>query len=395
MMGMADRSLGPYANTLSRAPTGPKSRPSGNPGVGLKGLPKTVQQFGVPSGTDFQQGPSKYAADPRQSPSPWINDVDMESIWYCYDDQTQILTAKRGWQHFVDLVDDDLVATMDPITKCFQWQQPKARPVLDYIGNLIHFTAEGIDALVTPNHNMVVNYLPYKACELLGVPKQQGEGTYLIPAEILEKTVNHHVKVPVVAKHWLAHDLPDMLVPSEKHGDYSITIKGLDYCAFLGLFLSEGSCGNGQVRIWQAREGDRWERVALILEKAFGDRVSYIDHLGLRRDPGYFIIYSSALVAHLKQFGYDAETKQIPLAVRNASKNCLMAFLSAYMLGDGEYSLDNKKTNYREMRLPPTEIRGRITTISPQIADALQEIAVKLGYSARIEVLDRQETYWA
>ena len=68
-----------HMNTASRAPTGPANRPSGNNAVGLKQLP---QQFGVPSGVDFNQGPSKYSGARPEQPPPWINDVDMASIWY-------------------------------------------------------------------------------------------------------------------------------------------------------------------------------------------------------------------------------------------------------------------------------------------------------------------------
>jgi hypothetical protein len=66
-------------NTNSRAPTGPANRPSGNIGVGLKQFP---QQFGVPGGTDQHQRPSQYANRRPDQPTPWINDVDMSSVWY-------------------------------------------------------------------------------------------------------------------------------------------------------------------------------------------------------------------------------------------------------------------------------------------------------------------------
>lgn len=52
---------------------------SGQIGTGLKQFPP---QFGVPSGTPLGQSPSKYTDDPRPQPLPWIDDVDMSSIWY-------------------------------------------------------------------------------------------------------------------------------------------------------------------------------------------------------------------------------------------------------------------------------------------------------------------------
>lgn len=66
-------------NTNSRAPTGPNSRPSGNIGTNLKQFP---QQFGVPSGVNEFQGPSRYTDARPNQPPPWINDVDLANMWY-------------------------------------------------------------------------------------------------------------------------------------------------------------------------------------------------------------------------------------------------------------------------------------------------------------------------
>lgn len=71
--------MGHSLNTNSRAPYGPPNRPSGNVAVGLKQMP---QQFGVPSGTSFDQGRSKYDYARPDQPPPWIDDVDMASVWY-------------------------------------------------------------------------------------------------------------------------------------------------------------------------------------------------------------------------------------------------------------------------------------------------------------------------
>jgi len=68
-----------HLNTSSRAPAGPPNRPSGNNAVGLKQFP---QQFGVPSGINGQQGQSKYDNARPNQPPPWVDDVNMASVWY-------------------------------------------------------------------------------------------------------------------------------------------------------------------------------------------------------------------------------------------------------------------------------------------------------------------------
>lgn len=92
--------MGPPGNTASRAPTGPRRRPSGNAGVGFGGDHRPpaqrqpydkpdfstepwfgTQQFGVPAGAPPSL-PSKYGSERPAQPPPWIDDVDMASIWY-------------------------------------------------------------------------------------------------------------------------------------------------------------------------------------------------------------------------------------------------------------------------------------------------------------------------
>lgn len=69
-------------NTNSYAPTGPNQRQSGNPGVGLKQWPggQLPQQFGVYNNPSSH--PSKYLTNRQNQPLPWIDDVDMASVWY-------------------------------------------------------------------------------------------------------------------------------------------------------------------------------------------------------------------------------------------------------------------------------------------------------------------------
>lgn len=74
-----------HLNTSSYAPAGPKDRISGMRGLGYKGDQGTgtpQQQFGVPSGVQQGHGPSKYDFDRPDQPPPWIQDVNLESIWY-------------------------------------------------------------------------------------------------------------------------------------------------------------------------------------------------------------------------------------------------------------------------------------------------------------------------
>ncbi len=78
--------MGQYTN--SRAPTGPNMRPNGNPAVGRKDKSwfgsTPGMQFGANIGSGSPNGPrpSKYDFMRPDQPPPWIDDVNMESVWY-------------------------------------------------------------------------------------------------------------------------------------------------------------------------------------------------------------------------------------------------------------------------------------------------------------------------
>ena len=74
----------------------------------------------------------------------------------CFDNMTEIMTEKRGWQLFKDLLPEDRVGTLNPKTEVFEWQQPTAYTDELYKGDMYHFKARSFDLMVTPNHRMFV-----------------------------------------------------------------------------------------------------------------------------------------------------------------------------------------------------------------------------------------------
>lgn len=76
-----------HLNTYSRAPTGPSAHRSGMIGVGYNGRnppdrdPWFGQQYAVEYGQQGSQE-SRYRSERPSQPPPWMDDVDMRSIWY-------------------------------------------------------------------------------------------------------------------------------------------------------------------------------------------------------------------------------------------------------------------------------------------------------------------------
>jgi len=76
--------------------------------------------------------------------------------YFCYSDDTEILT-REGWRKFPELRGDEEYATRSPAGQ-FEWQRGKDDAVyaFDYDDELVRFQSDDVDALVTPNHRMLV-----------------------------------------------------------------------------------------------------------------------------------------------------------------------------------------------------------------------------------------------
>lgn len=72
----------------------------------------------------------------------------------CYDKQTQVLT-NNGWKYFYDLLDDDLILTLDE-NNDLVYIKPTEVISYKYTGDMYSFQSSQIDLLVTPNHKMWV-----------------------------------------------------------------------------------------------------------------------------------------------------------------------------------------------------------------------------------------------
>lgn len=73
----------------------------------------------------------------------------------CYDSETEILT-ESGWMKFKDLSSEDKVAQYDPATTEIEFVRPLGIVAQDYVGPMHHFESQSTEALVTPNHRMLV-----------------------------------------------------------------------------------------------------------------------------------------------------------------------------------------------------------------------------------------------
>jgi hypothetical protein len=270
----------------------------------------------------------------------------------CYDDQTEILTEKRGWQFFRDLSPDDQVATLQD-NKTLTYQLPDGIAAHPYKGEMLGFESEGVDFLVTPDHKMLVSKRRTRKKIWGDYEEATAESIY----------GNQLVRVKRDAI-WDAEE--------PQHS--------IDFFEFLGFWFAEGSCGEylyedrkSPICHLNITQKKHTQYVELLLER---------NHLSYRKDSKtdnidchtYHLENNESLMELWDTFK-NAGTHQprsIPQWIKSAPPLYLKAFLHGYFMGDGS---DYKNTI-------------RLATSSKIMADDLQEIALKSGGVATVRKSD-------
>ncbi len=289
----------------------------------------------------------------------------------CYAGDMEVLT-KAGWKRFEDVdLETDLFATRNPTTKAFEWQKATYFHEADWDsttqGDLYHFTSRTLDLRVSPNHRMLVSSLPRS----LGGSWHREAGEVIITAEQLAKAVEDrrdsgHTMIPATSA-WEVPDVPEIHIPATTPRSSAMMFSGDDFAAFLGMWLAEGTASNGdQIYITQQPDSQGFAAFKELLERIWGRSVC---HTGRN-----FVIGHKALHDYLRQFG-QAHEKFVPEAIREMSRRQLAIFWHYYVLGDGSYDQSKSGT-----------VRERVKTVSKELADDLQEILQKMGYSSSIQV---------
>jgi hypothetical protein len=137
----------------------------------------------------------------------------------------------------------------------------------------------------------------------------------------------------------------------------NLVMSGDDYAAFMGMWLSEG-CVMGpeydhRVIVSQTPAGKGYKVLSGILGRDVGPKTQG------------WIIFRKSLALYLKQFG-KSHDKFLPRAILDLSQRQLRIFWEFYWLGDGTTAWKQRT----------------VATASRLMADGLQEVLQKIGFSA-------------
>ncbi|KXA97571.1 hypothetical protein AKJ37_02760 [candidate division MSBL1 archaeon SCGC-AAA259I09] len=290
----------------------------------------------------------------------------------CYDDQTEILT-EDGWKLFEDLEEDDKVATRNKEDREMVFKEPNSIHEYDYEGEMYLQKNTRVDFCVTPNHRVFTqkrSNTDYKELRLESVQDVEGER-----------------KVYDVGFDWKGKEKKYFTLPAVDENTEDVDIPMKQWLKFLGWYLSEGSVQqrsdrphNYRVSIKQNQNSENIQE----LEQILLSMSDFLDTDLNKREDGNcyaFSIGSKQLASYLDELGRSDE-KYIPQDFKGLDKNLLEELLFSLIAGDGwKHRPEGNRNNFRYF------------TNSKDLADDVQEVALKCGFGAIVSYSEPKEGY--
>lgn len=288
---------------------------------------------------------------------------------FCYDRDTEVLTHE-GWKPWPKVDGSERFGTLNPETGHLEYQHATEHFEAEYSGPMYEVVSQQVDLLVTPNHRMWVQRVDTQAA-------RRGEQPFGIEraTEIFHKRVRYQkcalwqggepetVHIEGTSRSWRRRDTDTLTV---RHYP-GVDLPTESFARFLGYYLAEG-CINNHLIVLAQNRGPMLERMADTIREM--GLHPYIPPNG----QGVVKTSCTALRDFLAILGTSI-TKRVPAIVQSWSPRLIRVFLEAMIEGDGNV---HQKNGHRV-----------IYTASPDMADDLQILAIKAGWSANVRVDDR------
>lgn len=262
----------------------------------------------------------------------------------CYDKDSEVLT-NRGWLHFCDVDEKDLIFSLNPTNKMTEWSAINKLMQWRHRGKMVHFYNRSLDCLVTPDHPMVfLSKSGGNIRKMAASEYRQGVGPIYRSSDYDTKDISRI-------------DIGKLSFPFDV------------FCEFMGYWLSDGSaCRSGQISIAQQDTSPVKNKI-----------IDCIRSMGLQPHRGInaITVYNTELCSYLKKFGKCVE-KYIPMEIKESSRKQIRIFLDAFISCDGHIKKPRTFIGNRGDVCHPQGERIYFTT-SPQMAADLGELMVKAG----------------
>lgn len=294
---------------------------------------------------------------------------------FCYSDDTEVLTDE-GWKKWPDVRGDEKFATISSGRLFFE--KPEQYFCKDYEGDMYVVESEQVSLKVTPNHRMWVQLADTQKA-------RRGEESFGIKLaeEIVHKRVRYQkgdvqwigkrpevIEIPATHRSWSRSDMGTETQRTYNARPYDAML----FARLLGYYLSEGTLSkhDAAIRLYQ-NPGPVYTKM---LDTLHGLGFSVTDTssgYGVGRKLAFNDVSLRDWLD--KHCGNGALNKKVPDIVHGWSSDLISEFVDAYIEGDGNVHCKN---------------RHRVAyTVSRQLADDLQILALKMGLSANIRIDDR------
>ena len=310
---------------------------------------------------------------------------------FCLSGDHDVLT-EDGWINIKDYVGQRMklkVATLNPKTNKVEYHYPSEHIKYKYRGKIIEQNGN-VSYKVTPNHKMWVR-----------VPKTNPNEFSLVDANKMgkwtefDRTFNYensgikNIIIPKIIteinqvrhKHGNLHctcdyDKPIDITYTQGNKNNDIKINANLFIEFLGYYLSEGwlskhSNGNYYTMFLRQVNEESKKIIWKCIEKLPFDIKYY-------KDNTLATIHSKQLTSYLEKFGHNSWTKHLTPDIKSLSKHQLQILLQSLFVGDGYIRNGELK---------------QFGTVSKQLADDVQEIAMKCGYNATLNKRNADGVY--
>ncbi len=279
----------------------------------------------------------------------------------CFSADAEVLT-EQGWKKFYELDPEDRVLTYNLEKGIAEFQKPTRHFAYFYSGKMYVQINRRLETCVTPNHRMLVSRerdcnglkkpLLLEARQIAGKPM-----AYLLAAPCEEGEKPEYFILPKVKAGNHKHPFPARAIPMD------------DWLKFLGWYIAEGYCSEDKNGVCTVFLPIRYRQEEVL---------SAMRAIGLSPvvDGHHIKVTSRQLYEYLKLLGKSRE-KYIPLEIKRLHPQKLRILLDALLEGNG-----NRHSKHG----------WKYTTASRQLADDVQEIALKCGMSASV-VQDREGFY--
>jgi hypothetical protein len=304
----------------------------------------------------------------------------------CYASGALVVTHNKGIIPIEDVVIGDTVYGVD------ESGNSVITPVIgtvneSYSGDMIRLKSRSIHALVTPNHRF---YL-----------QTRYKGLVVKTAEEIHSSINgdnklSHEYIPQYIQNYDSPDIEDIIIPgilNSRHKKYhQDLILNFDlYSKLMGIYLAEGYV------TYSNKKTPCSVNICQNINTNLDLIIDLVSDIGLKstvyvKDDNRAIvsITDNRLAKYFSQFGKNCYTKEVPIEIRQASKNQISEFLEWYVLGDGSLlniqhttlSGENKIYTYKNL-----------FTTSINLIRGLEECLLKCGYSVNERIQLSPEDY--